>query len=436
MNISDLFKDLYKEFPELREESQLDMGKNVEKEHKPTVEWIENEVEDTGKIPPNKEIYASIAKDHLNEFPTYYTALDKMEKELKESSYIPAPKKDSPEYKRVMQKWNSRLGMRKDDPDFEILKRILSDSAWEEEIVDEKEDYDVTHDLQEGIGDFIKGAAKQAVKSVGQTALNAAKKVPIVSSVVGGLEKATQAGMQAHQQASETEANLQSTDMESVINNIFDALKTYTTSTEPSEESSIPVTSQQQTSATKNPAPNPLQPTAESFDVFQALQKFEKEHLIEAGMSKETFKGLVGKYVKSHEANPMEILKDSAALDQLRGIIDSAKKFGLTLPYSPNQFKDTLAAYQKNVSQQPQKASTSPSSSQSPQTAASAPQNQNTASRYSQMTLKLISILQDPNQSSLAMNAILKGLRAAAVDKTGKRSQDVDSLLKQLGSKK
>ena len=57
---------------------QLSMGKKVEREHAPTVKKI--------KKNPNmkpQEIYTSIAKDHLNEFPDYYTGLDKMEKELK-----------------------------------------------------------------------------------------------------------------------------------------------------------------------------------------------------------------------------------------------------------------------------------------------------------------------------------------------------------------
>lgn len=66
-----------------KEKSQMDMGLDVEKEHKPTVDWIKDEVEKTDNVPPSEDIYSSIAKDHLDEFPTYYTALDKMEKGLK-----------------------------------------------------------------------------------------------------------------------------------------------------------------------------------------------------------------------------------------------------------------------------------------------------------------------------------------------------------------
>lgn len=58
--------------------TELAMGKRVEREHKPTVKKI--------KKNPNmkpQEIYTSIAKDHLNEFPDYYTGLAKMENELK-----------------------------------------------------------------------------------------------------------------------------------------------------------------------------------------------------------------------------------------------------------------------------------------------------------------------------------------------------------------
>lgn len=53
------------------------MGKKVEREHAPTVRKLRKN--------PNmsdQAIYTSIAKDHLNEFPDYYTGLAKMENEL------------------------------------------------------------------------------------------------------------------------------------------------------------------------------------------------------------------------------------------------------------------------------------------------------------------------------------------------------------------
>lgn len=48
------------------DEKQLKIGIGIEKEHT-----------------DNEEIAKSIAKDHLSEFKNYYTALVKMEKELK-----------------------------------------------------------------------------------------------------------------------------------------------------------------------------------------------------------------------------------------------------------------------------------------------------------------------------------------------------------------
>jgi hypothetical protein len=64
------------------EESQLERGIEVEKEHLPTVKKIQASIKD-GKITmPHKKIYESIAEDHLNEEDNpkrkqYYTLLKK-----------------------------------------------------------------------------------------------------------------------------------------------------------------------------------------------------------------------------------------------------------------------------------------------------------------------------------------------------------------------
>ena len=61
-------------------ESQLDMGIEVEKEHKPTLDKIKASIKD-GKITMTpEEVYKSIAQDHLNEEDnpkrkSYYTLL-------------------------------------------------------------------------------------------------------------------------------------------------------------------------------------------------------------------------------------------------------------------------------------------------------------------------------------------------------------------------
>jgi len=52
------------------EESQLEMGKKVEQEHKGTWEKIKN-----GTINTPEELYESIANEHLMEDKEYYTKL-------------------------------------------------------------------------------------------------------------------------------------------------------------------------------------------------------------------------------------------------------------------------------------------------------------------------------------------------------------------------
>ena len=62
---------------------QLKMGREVEKEHAPTVSKIIASVKDGAVGMSTEEIYESIAQDHLNEIPDYYTRLKKMEDEAK-----------------------------------------------------------------------------------------------------------------------------------------------------------------------------------------------------------------------------------------------------------------------------------------------------------------------------------------------------------------
>lgn len=77
--VKNLIKDSSIEEESKYDPEQIKMGIEVEKEHDPTIDKIEEKygivVED------REEIYKSIAQDHLDEFPDYYTRLDKMEKE-------------------------------------------------------------------------------------------------------------------------------------------------------------------------------------------------------------------------------------------------------------------------------------------------------------------------------------------------------------------
>lgn len=59
--------------------SQLDMGIDVEREHRRTVKKIRGSVKDGEITMTDEEIYEAIARDHLRESPLYYTYLSEME---------------------------------------------------------------------------------------------------------------------------------------------------------------------------------------------------------------------------------------------------------------------------------------------------------------------------------------------------------------------
>jgi rubrerythrin len=62
-------------------ESQLDMGIDVEKEHKDIYEYLSNHLKKQGVDMPlsEKKFYEMIAKAHIRELPDYYTRLKEME---------------------------------------------------------------------------------------------------------------------------------------------------------------------------------------------------------------------------------------------------------------------------------------------------------------------------------------------------------------------
>jgi len=66
--------------------TQMEIGIEVEREHKPTYEKIKAYLEEHGKLPPEEQVYEWISGNHIDEFETYYTALEKMEEELKKQS--------------------------------------------------------------------------------------------------------------------------------------------------------------------------------------------------------------------------------------------------------------------------------------------------------------------------------------------------------------
>lgn len=64
------------------DKTELEVGKVIEEEHKPTYEMVKRTLEETGELPSEEVFYESIAKDHLDEYYNYYTGLVEMEVEL------------------------------------------------------------------------------------------------------------------------------------------------------------------------------------------------------------------------------------------------------------------------------------------------------------------------------------------------------------------
>lgn len=66
-----------------KHEDQLVIGREVEKEHKRTIDKIKDLVRSGTDIDDidNEEIYQDIAIDHLEEFDDYYDRLEDMEEE-------------------------------------------------------------------------------------------------------------------------------------------------------------------------------------------------------------------------------------------------------------------------------------------------------------------------------------------------------------------
>jgi hypothetical protein len=65
------------------EKTQLEMGIEVEKEHKNTYQKIKDFYKENGYFPKEEDVYSWIAQNHIDEFPSYYTELKIMEDKLK-----------------------------------------------------------------------------------------------------------------------------------------------------------------------------------------------------------------------------------------------------------------------------------------------------------------------------------------------------------------
>jgi len=78
-----LIKVAFSDPGEKYDPKELKIGTEIEKEHKPTIEFIKNYYEKNKKWPKDEEVFAMIAKDHLDEFANYYSeGLVPMEEKL------------------------------------------------------------------------------------------------------------------------------------------------------------------------------------------------------------------------------------------------------------------------------------------------------------------------------------------------------------------
>ncbi len=64
---------------EIVDDAELKKGMKVEAEHADLIEWLKAYHTNFGKFPDDETIYAQIAKAHLEEDPSYYKELAKME---------------------------------------------------------------------------------------------------------------------------------------------------------------------------------------------------------------------------------------------------------------------------------------------------------------------------------------------------------------------
>ena len=69
----------------LKENQELAMGKEIEKEHQPMYDKLKNYYDSYGDFPNEELVFMWIAKDHLAEFNDYYTRLEKMENDAEQN---------------------------------------------------------------------------------------------------------------------------------------------------------------------------------------------------------------------------------------------------------------------------------------------------------------------------------------------------------------
>jgi phage portal protein BeeE len=70
------------------DQTELEIGKQIEKEHLGTIDWVKDYFKKNGKFPPDTEVTERIAKEHLQEFDKYYTNLKLMEESMLKENQV------------------------------------------------------------------------------------------------------------------------------------------------------------------------------------------------------------------------------------------------------------------------------------------------------------------------------------------------------------
>ena len=81
MKTVDFFKSSKQPCLKHNNSNELQKGIKVEREHKGTIKLLKHHLKEYGKLPKDKKIYKSIAKEHLMEDKDYYKKLARWEKD-------------------------------------------------------------------------------------------------------------------------------------------------------------------------------------------------------------------------------------------------------------------------------------------------------------------------------------------------------------------
>ena len=106
------YQDFKERFDEFENQEDLEIGTQIQSEHKPTYDLIKKYFDENGKLPPEEFVYKSIASDHIEEIEDYYnssTGLPNWEKEMKRTEDETGRKYDEEGANLIVQDINEKI---------------------------------------------------------------------------------------------------------------------------------------------------------------------------------------------------------------------------------------------------------------------------------------------------------------------------------------